>query len=89
MPRQHDKMLIIQCEDRLITFKDKAETPDDPRLFNDTYTAADRTFALVEAIEMVGEEPRSIAWDDFRFTANDGTILDKQFLNQFMLRYGY
>ena len=84
--RQHDKMLVIQCEDRLITTSNLADTVDDPRLYKDTYIAHDRTFALVEAIEMRGEEPKTIKWSEFDFKADDGTIINKEWLDLQMLR---
>ena len=86
MPRQHDKMLIIQVENRLTTDIKKVDTLDDPRLFNDTYTASDRIFALVECLEVIGEEPKTIEWSKFKFKAEDGTILDKEWLDTTMLR---
>ena len=85
-PRQFDKILIIQMEDRLITDKYKADTVDDPRLMNDTYMGHDRTFALIEALEFIGEEPKTIAWEDFNFKADDGTVMNKEWLNLIMLR---
>ena len=86
MPRQHDKMLIIQVEDRLTTDIKKVDTLDDPRLHNDTYIAADRIFALIEYLEVVGDEPRTVEWSKFKFTAEDGTVLDKEWLDTMMLR---
>ena len=84
--RQDDKLLVIQCEDRLITTGHLADTVDDPRLFKDGYIAHDRTFALIEAIEMIGEEPKTIKWSEFDFKADDGTILNKDWLDLQMLR---
>ena len=84
--RQHDKLLIIQVEDRLITNAEVADTVNDPRLFNDNVITADRTFATVEAIEMINEEPRTIRWDDFKFQTADGTMMDKKWLDLMMLR---
>ena len=86
MERQHDKMLVIQVEDRLVTSSVRADTVDDPRLFHDSMWASDRTFALVEAIEMIAEEPRTIKWTDFKFKAGDGTIMDKEWLDLYMKR---
>ena len=86
VPRQHDKMLIIQVEDRLVTDRRCVDTLDDPRLHNDSYSTADRIFALVEALEMIGEEPKTIEWAQFKFTAEDGTVLDKNWLDETMLR---
>ena len=86
LPRQHDKILVIQVEDRLVTNANVADTVNDPRLCNDSHLALDRTFALIEAIEMINEEPRSIKWQDFRFQANDGTMLDKAWLDLMMRR---
>ena len=86
LPRQHDKMLVIQLEDRLTTDIKKVDTLDDPRLHNDTYVASDRIFALIECLELVGEEPKTIEWSKFNFTAEDGTILNKEWLDTSMLR---
>ena len=86
LSRQHDKVLVIQLEDRLITTAEVADTGNDPRLSHDSYVAMDRTFALIEAVEMINEEPRSIKWTDFRFQANDGTIMDKAWLDLMVLR---
>ena len=85
-PRQFDKILIIQLEDRLVTDKHMADTVDDPRLKNDSILANGRTFALIEALEFIGDEPKTISWEEFEFKADDGTVMNKDWLNLMMLR---
>ena len=84
--RQFDKLLVVQLEDRLVTKGQWADTLRDPRLFADTFIASDRTFALVEAIELVEDEPKTIKWSDFNFELDDGTVMNKEWLNTVMLR---
>ena len=63
-----------------------ADTLDDPKRANDGFWCFSRSFGVVELIELVDGEPRTIPWKEFAHIGSDGQAINKEWLDQFMLR---